>query len=678
MYTTVSLDMVESLTSTPPARLTSHGAHHRDSDTSRQALRQSFPPDLRRLPPVGGTPPPPAALGSPDPKNRDRSSLGPIPSRARGLPPLDLRGRRSLDSVSRQTSVSYSDGNAVPSPSPKSFQSPAAHRHRRNSRRSSLEPLTNHSVYRLTGQRVSNCRVIRVGGGYLILSNEMNALYTDRELRKRLTKNSFVPRGLNVVEAAANGTLRLVDGSTLLPDGSRLFRDGTVVAPPAPDDSDDLFGVLTAADEVPPDTDPTDSSEPEPEPRSTASEPPSVVLTMPVLGPESTSPDEDGPDALNLDTTGSAITDDTVAFAPVPPSATSELDDSSHVERFGSTGRGRRQRRPLEWQFDQEVRETLADGTRVLADGTHITPTGRMVLADGTELSEEESRDLALRRKHGVHRIKPATSTEPLPEEEDTSGASQAGIESDHDPSHGATAARRRLSVMPEHVAMEADADPSFVHPDVMVAPVTVAGIDGIDAIHGIDALDYLAKYCILQPGQEAAYRSVFESLAVREDDTIGVLELDLGLKTINRELITDGEVTYVHTVLDLGKGRSINFRYFSVIAALSQRVASLDRMVKGLINALDVEALAVKIEKCKELFYLLDERRAGSVSLDDLSHELRAGRISEIHERLVLDKFGEGGRTEADFLDFLAYIPLFLEIHDTINDNPFDLNRDK
>ena len=47
-------------------------------------------------------------------------------------------------------------------------------------------------------------------------------------------------------------------------------------------------------------------------------------------------------------------------------------------------------------------------------------------------------------------------------------------------------------------------------------------------------------------------------------------------------------------------------------------------------------------------------------------------------HENIIMHKFGEEGRTWVDFLLYICYIPLFLEIHDTINANPLDDTRNK
>jgi hypothetical protein len=49
----------------------------------------------------------------------------------------------------------------------------------------------------------------------------------------------------------------------------------------------------------------------------------------------------------------------------------------------------------------------------------------------------------------------------------------------------------------------------------------------------------------------------------------------------------------------------------------------------------------------------------------------LKAGRIAEEHEVEVLDTLREQGKHHLTFIDFLAYVPLFVDIHDDINSNP-------
>ena len=42
------------------------------------------------------------------------------------------------------------------------------------------------------------------------------------------------------------------------------------------------------------------------------------------------------------------------------------------------------------------------------------------------------------------------------------------------------------------------------------------------------------------------------------------------------------------------------------------------------------------------------------------------------------MEKFGEDGQTWVDFMLYICYIPLFLEIHDEINGNPLNDVRNK
>eukprot|EP00035_Acanthoeca_spectabilis_P032893 m.21032 g.21032 ORF g.21032 m.21032 type:complete len:1607 (+) comp5648_c0_seq1:229-5049(+) len=195
---------------------------------------------------------------------------------------------------------------------------------------------------------------------------------------------------------------------------------------------------------------------------------------------------------------------------------------------------------------------------------------------------------------------------------------------------------------------------------------------------HGSSALDYLSQFCILSDAQTAMYRKVFDHIDTDLDNMLSLDELQFGIRTVNKNMISNREMTYIDTVLELRLVKEVNFRMFSVIAALSERVVGLDRMVRGMVNSTDFRAMEAKMNACKQMFYLLDEKRDGLVPMDMLMYQVRAGRISPEHEKIIIDKFSEDGKTYVDFLDFLTYLLLFLEIHDTINENPFDDRRTK
>lgn len=134
--------------------------------------------------------------------------------------------------------------------------------------------------------------------------------------------------------------------------------------------------------------------------------------------------------------------------------------------------------------------------------------------------------------------------------------------------------------------------------------------------------------------------------------------------------------------------------------------------MVKRLINKMDFDALEVKMKKCKvcsfsmlplcvfnglgpclafsplfllqELFYLLAdsdvelEYEGGVVTSSSLAVELQAGGLTQDHVEFVVDRLNHEGKGLVEFLDYLTYVPLFVEIHDSIHGNPLDFSRTK
>ncbi|XP_075251578.1 uncharacterized protein LOC142344018 isoform X2 [Convolutriloba macropyga] len=213
---------------------------------------------------------------------------------------------------------------------------------------------------------------------------------------------------------------------------------------------------------------------------------------------------------------------------------------------------------------------------------------------------------------------------------------------------------------------------------------------------------------------------------------------LEEALRQVNDQLITEKECQYIFYILDLPKRERVNVRLFCVIAALSERIKMLEPVIRKLINQLDFEALQVKMDRAKDLFYLLDDQQnshhfnptsatnstanflsnstthpssrltdpfqpledkeyggglcgegwpvdyeqealpRGTVSAKTLAVELAAGGITSEHADQVIDKFCREKRGQVEFLDFLTYMPLFVEIHEHIKANPLTLTRYK
>ena len=94
-----------------------------------------------------------------------------------------------------------------------------------------------------------------------------------------------------------------------------------------------------------------------------------------------------------------------------------------------------------------------------------------------------------------------------------------------------------------------------------------------------------IGRFCgdishVLVPEGFSAFLSpfrVYDNVDRDEDDEIDILELDFALKAVNYDLISDSELTYVNSVLELAGRHKLNFRYFSLIAALSEKVVALE-----------------------------------------------------------------------------------------------------
>ncbi|XP_070534037.1 uncharacterized protein [Ptychodera flava] len=160
--------------------------------------------------------------------------------------------------------------------------------------------------------------------------------------------------------------------------------------------------------------------------------------------------------------------------------------------------------------------------------------------------------------------------------------------------------------------------------------------------------------------------------------------EVEPALRQINGYLITEKECEYIYHILELPQRSKINFKLFTVVAALSEKVSRLDPFVRKLINKLDFEALNVKMEHAKELFQLLVNEETdqdfgpGEVSIRNLAIECAAGGITKEHTQFIIDKFNREGKNYVDFLDYLTYVPLFIEIHDNICQDPLTLDRNR
>ncbi|CAM4757594.1 unnamed protein product [Rotaria magnacalcarata] len=153
--------------------------------------------------------------------------------------------------------------------------------------------------------------------------------------------------------------------------------------------------------------------------------------------------------------------------------------------------------------------------------------------------------------------------------------------------------------------------------------------------------------------------------------------DIDKALRQINGNLISPKECQYIKFILKIPGVKRINLKVFSIIAALSEKVNQIEPFVRKLINKFDYEALDIKMLKAKELFYLMADKSQklapkGYVPLRALCVELAAGGVERDNIEHCKKKFDREGKNYVDFMDWLIYVPLFVEIHTRIVSNPF------
>ncbi|XP_062339275.1 uncharacterized protein LOC134037779 [Osmerus eperlanus] len=194
---------------------------------------------------------------------------------------------------------------------------------------------------------------------------------------------------------------------------------------------------------------------------------------------------------------------------------------------------------------------------------------------------------------------------------------------------------------------------------------------------------DFLAKYCIFSQEKLAEYKRAFEAVDSDGDGYISCLQVLQALKhIIPPELLTDEEEIYVYRILEMVDFRVTDgltdLRLFAVVASLAQKIATMDEFMRTLISKMDFRSLQLKLYKAKQLFLFLLEAQAegavaqqGCISAEQLLVELKAGGIHQEHEEAIRQELQQ--LHSLDLLDFLAYLPMFVLIHNSVIANPLD-----
>ncbi|CAH1266503.1 Hypp3399 [Branchiostoma lanceolatum] len=194
-------------------------------------------------------------------------------------------------------------------------------------------------------------------------------------------------------------------------------------------------------------------------------------------------------------------------------------------------------------------------------------------------------------------------------------------------------------------------------------------------------SIDFLSHYHLIDRNKLEGYAKAFIVEDLDEDNILNLQETRIALEGIQSITnVSRKQTDYVLRVLGIDDSTHVTFRMFAVIAALCERMCTLDYKEKywmELTNLMDIER---KMALYKAMFYcnVNSDRSANYIKADSLRIELIAGGLNRYQEEYIMSRIQINEYREVSFLDYMAYIPLFLSMHEKICDNPLDNSRNK
>ncbi|XP_063953968.1 glutamic acid-rich protein-like [Lytechinus pictus] len=188
--------------------------------------------------------------------------------------------------------------------------------------------------------------------------------------------------------------------------------------------------------------------------------------------------------------------------------------------------------------------------------------------------------------------------------------------------------------------------------------------------------IDYMNHFRLVE---KSKLDPMARSFTVEDKERTCVLTLDAMREALNGvpslSALKTKQLEYVLKVLDLDDHSRITFKMFAVIGAICERMTAMDAVGQALIDQSDLLDIQRKMDLYSSMFYcnVSSERDDNYVTVETLRIELKAGGLNRFQEDYIISKMNPSEYNTVSFLDYMAYIPLFLSMHDNIIDNPFD-----
>nr|XP_026696037.1 trichohyalin isoform X2 [Ciona intestinalis] len=237
----------------------------------------------------------------------------------------------------------------------------------------------------------------------------------------------------------------------------------------------------------------------------------------------------------------------------------------------------------------------------------------------------------------------------------------------------GGTHMQNRLKQLLEKCSLN-DSDPRF---SVLAQE---HGTSDLDEKEG--AIDYLSHYRLVEPASLEIYGKAFLVEDRDENYLLNMEETRVALEGIpSLQGMSDKQINYILKVLGIDETTTVTFKMFAVVCALCERFLSIvDDQTRQWMEINDLADMERKIGLYRAMFYwnTSSDRSSNYIKVTSLRIELIAGGLSRAQEDYVINKIEPNPYREVSFIDYMAFIPLFLITHESIIDNPLDMSRDK
>ncbi|ELT92842.1 hypothetical protein CAPTEDRAFT_224063 [Capitella teleta] len=359
-------------------------------------------------------------------------------------------------------------------------------------------------------------------------------------------------------------------------------------------------------------------------------------------------------------------------------------DDSDFEYKYDEFGNlVRKKKGEPDPESDGDYFETLEDGTVVLRKGKKKI--------DITKLTEDDLRKLGLdprmMTKEEIARILKERFGDEisivrggkkigLKHVDEMDGANTDELAADSDLDTSTLTGQRRVRVL-----MKRGGQALQEHMKKMIENSCLTDPDHVHPEEKDKEIDFLQHYQLVDTSKLDMYARAF----VVEDD-----DLDCVIYAREAKLALDGvpclvsisnkQLQYITQLLNIDQETNVTFRMFAVMSALAERVTEMDEYCKKLLEVCELTDIERKIELYRAMFYcnVPGDQNANYIKAESLRIELMAGGLNWDQQEYIMERMAVNDWREISFLDYLAYIPLFMSMHDGMCDNPLDMSNTK